>query len=62
MHVELTPLAGGRVAVGIAATLCEAVGDDDFELVNMDVASARVDTIDQALAVVRDAVVSTLPN
>jgi hypothetical protein len=36
--------------------------DDDFELVNMDVASARVDTIDQVLAVIREAVVLTMPN
>ena len=60
--VEITPLADGRVFVGVGATICETVDDDDFELVNMEVASARVDTIDQVLAVIRDAVTSTMPN
>jgi hypothetical protein len=62
MHVQLTPIEGGRVYVAIGATLCEAVGDDDFELVSMDLASERVDTIDQAIAVIREAVVSSMPN
>jgi hypothetical protein len=39
--------------------ICETV---DFELVNMDVAYARVDAIDQALAVIRRVVASTMPN
>ena len=49
--VDITPLEGGRLFVGVGATICETVDDADFELVNMDVASARVDAIDQALAV-----------
>jgi hypothetical protein len=57
--VEITPLADGRVFIGVGATICETVDDDDFELVHMDVAAARVDTIDQVLAVIREAVVST---
>ena len=60
--IELTPLADGHLAVGIGATICEPVDDADFELVNMDVATARVVSIDHALAVIRDAVVSTMPN
>ena len=32
-----------------------AIRDDDFELVNMDVASARVETVEEALAVIRNA-------
>ena len=60
--VEIMPLSDGRMAVGIGATFCETVVEDDFKLVNMDVASARVDTIDEALAVIRQAVASTLPN
>jgi hypothetical protein len=59
--VEITPLADGRVFVGVGATICEEVDDADFELVNMEMASERVDTIDQALAVIRDAVVSSMP-
>jgi hypothetical protein len=46
----------------VGATICESVDDDDFELVSMDVASARVDTIEAVLAVIRQAVSSTLPN
>jgi hypothetical protein len=60
--VEITPLAGGRLFVGVGATICEEIDETDFELVNMDMASARVDTIDQALAVIRDAVISSMPN
>jgi hypothetical protein len=60
--VEISPLADGRMSAGIGATICETVDDDDLELVNMDVAFARVDTIDEALAVIRQAVASTMPN
>jgi hypothetical protein len=60
--IELTPLEGGTIAVGIGATLCEATDDAEFELVHMDVANERVDTIDQALGVIREAVTSTMPN
>jgi hypothetical protein len=48
-------------AAGIGATFCEAA-DDEFELVHMDVANERVDTIDQALGVIREAVVTTMPS
>jgi hypothetical protein len=58
--VEIMPLSDGRMSVGVGATICETVDDDDFELVNMEMASARVDTIDQALAVIREAVASTI--
>ena len=51
--VEITPLADGRMSVGMSATICESVDEGDFELVGMDLASTRVDTIDQALAVIR---------
>jgi len=53
--VEIMPLADGRISVGMSATVCESVHEDDFELVNMEVASARVGTIDEALAVIRNA-------
>jgi hypothetical protein len=58
--VELTPLEDGRVSVGIGATFCEAIDDDGYELVNIDVASGRADSIDHALAMIREAVVSTM--
>jgi hypothetical protein len=53
--VEIMPLADGRMSVGMSATICESVDEGDFELVSMDMASTRVDTIDQALAVIREA-------
>ena len=56
--VQLMPLADGRLSVGVSATLCESIDDDDFELVNMDMASARVGTVEEALAVIRDAITS----
>jgi hypothetical protein len=43
------------MSVGMSATICESVDEGDFELVSMDMASIRVDTIDQALAVIREA-------
>jgi hypothetical protein len=58
--VQLMPLSHGRMSVGVGATICETVDDDDFELVNMEMASARVDTIDEALAIIRQAVASTI--
>ena len=60
--IELTPLEGGRLSVGIGATICEDHGDAEFELVHMDVAHERVASIDQALVVIREAVVTTLSN
>ncbi|MCU1276233.1 MAG: hypothetical protein JWO48_3664 [Bryobacterales bacterium] len=60
--VQIMPLADGRISVGMSATICEAIHDDDFELVNMEVASARVATIEDALAVIRDAVAADAPN
>jgi hypothetical protein len=53
--VEITPLADGRMSVGMSATICESVSQGDFELVSMDLASVRADTIDQVLAVIREA-------
>jgi len=53
--VEITPLADGQMAVGVSATICEPVEEGDFELVGMDLASTRVETIEQALAVIREA-------
>lgn len=52
--VEITPLADGRMSIGMRATICEPT-DDAFELVSMDMASTRVETIDQALAAIREA-------
>jgi hypothetical protein len=53
--VEITPLADGRMAVGMSATTCESIDDGDFELVSMDLACVRAATIDEVLAVIREA-------
>lgn len=50
--IELFPTADGRVAVGILATVCEEEG----VLEGTDLGSHRVDSIDEALAVIRRAV------
>ena len=60
--VQIMPLAGGGMSVDMSATVCESIRDDDFELVTVDETSARVATIDEALAVIRDVVAATMPN
>lgn len=50
--IELAPLFDGRLSVGVMATLCE----DDGEFEGMDLGSHRVGTLDEALAVIREAV------
>lgn len=52
--IELSPMADGRLFVGITATVCECEG----ELASMDMGSGRVDTIDKALMVIREAFAS----
>ena len=54
--VQLTPLADGRVFVGVDATVCEAIEGEDFELVSMEMARRHVGTYEDALAVIREAV------
>jgi hypothetical protein len=54
--VELTPLADGRVFVGVSATVCEGIDESDFELVAMQMASTRVGSLDEALSVIRNAI------
>ena len=54
--IELMPLADGQLSVGVKATTCEPLPGDDFELVDMHVASERVASLELALAVIRDAI------
>jgi hypothetical protein len=56
----LTPLPDGCLSVGVGPTICEGIDDGDFEFIRMDMASARVDSIDQALAVIREAVTTSM--
>lgn len=50
--IELSPTADGQLAVGILATICEEEG----ELEGMDLGFRRVSSIDDALAVIRQAI------
>jgi hypothetical protein len=52
--IELTPMADGRLYVGVTATICECEG----ELDSMEMGSGRVDSIDKALMVIRQAITS----
>ncbi len=54
--IELMAMAEGGVYVGVTATVCEREGELDL----MDMAKCRVDSIDAALTVIREAF--TLPN
>ena len=55
--IELSRLADGGVSVGISATLCEG----DGELTGMEVASERVDSLADALALIESAVALPSP-
>jgi hypothetical protein len=50
--IELAPTDDGRLYVGVTATVCEHEG----ELELMEMGSGRVDTLDKALTMIRDAV------
>lgn len=50
--IELSPMADGRLYVGVTATVCEREG----ELGSMEMGAGRVDSLDQALKVIRDAI------
>ncbi len=47
---EITPLIGGQFSVVMQATLLD---EEELEFVGQELASAHVDTLDQALAVIR---------
>ena len=52
--IELSPMADGRLYVGVTATVCEREG----ELECMEMGSGRVDSIDKALMLIREACAS----
>jgi len=47
---EITPLIGGEFSVVVQATLLD---EEQLEFVGQDLASAHVDTLEEALAVIR---------
>jgi len=52
--IELSPMADGRLYVGVTATVCEHEG----ELDRMEMGSGHVDSIDNALKLIREACAS----
>ena len=50
LHIELAPLIDGQFSVVVQATLLD---EEQLEFVGQDLANAHVDTIDEALAVIR---------
>jgi hypothetical protein len=55
LHIEIVPLMGGQFAVSMQATLLD---EQELEFVGQDLANERVDTLEQALAVIRHNVVA----
>ena len=50
VHIEITPIVGGHYAVAMQATLLD---EEELAFVGQDLAHERVDTLDQAVAVIR---------
>lgn len=55
---QITPVAGGQYSVVMQATLLD---EQELEFVADDLAHERVDTIEQALAVIRQNVAALVP-
>jgi hypothetical protein len=50
INIEITPVVGGKLAVAMMATLLD---EQEFEFVGEELAHAHVDTLDEALALIR---------
>lgn len=51
VNIEITPLMGGKFSVAMQATLLD---ETELQFVGQDLTHERVDTIEQALAIIRD--------
>ncbi|HTV27701.1 MAG TPA: hypothetical protein VMF32_07950 [Xanthobacteraceae bacterium] len=58
VSIELMPIVGGKFSVAMQATLLD---EERLEFVGEDLAHAQVDTIDQALAIIRHNVAALAP-
>jgi hypothetical protein len=58
VSIELMPIVGGQFSVAMQATLLD---EQELEFVGQDLAHERVDTIEQALAVIRQNVAALVP-
>ena len=59
VNIEIMPLLGGQLSVVMQATLLD---EEELEFVGQDLANAHVDTLDQALAVIRQSVAALVPS
>ena len=59
VNIEITPLMGGKYAVAMQATLLD---EHELEFVGQDLANAYVDTLDEALAVIRQNMSALAPS
>jgi hypothetical protein len=50
VSIELMPVVGGKLSVAMQATLLD---EEELEFVGQELASARVDTLDEAMAFIR---------
>jgi len=50
VNIEITPLVGGQLGLFMQATLLD---EQDFEFVGQELANAHVDTLDEAIALIR---------
>jgi len=58
VNIEITPLIGGQFSVVTLATLQD---EEELEFVAQDLANAHVDSLDEALAVIRTNVAALNP-
>jgi hypothetical protein len=58
VSIEIMPIVGGHYSVAMQATLLD---EEHLEFIGQDLAHERVDTIDQALTVIRQNVSALVP-
>jgi hypothetical protein len=59
VNIEITPLIGGYFSIVMQGTLLD---EAELEFVNQDLANARVETLDEALSVIRQNVAALAPS
>jgi hypothetical protein len=57
LHIELAPLANGKISVSVTAT---TVDDEEPQLLNQEIATDQVATVDDALALIATHVQATM--
>jgi hypothetical protein len=57
LHIELASLANGKISVAVTAT---TIDDDEPQLLNQEIATDQVATVDDALAIIATHVQATM--